>query len=280
MPSVLRVTSRNARFQQWESLLSNRSKRQRAGEFLVQGVRPISLAARYGWRFRALIHDAERPLSRWAQALLRDVEAVKVSMAPGLLAELGEKDEGSPELVAVVEMPGDDLDRIQAGSDFLGVLLDRPASPGNIGSIIRSADALGAHGVIVTGHAADVYDPRCVRASTGSLFALPVVRAPGPREAAAWVAAQRARGRPVVLAATDERGDRDVFDFDFTQPVLLLVGTEGTGLSGAWRELSDVVVSIPMAGAASSLNAANAAAVLLYEASRQRLLARKPPPEP
>ena len=280
MPSVLRVTSRNARFQQWESLLSNRSKRQRAGEFLVQGVRPISLAARYGWRFRALIHDAERPLSRWAQALLRDVEAVKVSMAPGLLAELGEKDEGSPELVAVVEMPGDDLDRIQAGSDFLGMLLDRPASPGNIGSIIRSADALGAHGVIVTGHAADVYDPRCVRASTGSLFALPVVRAPGPREAAAWVAAQRARGRPVVLAASDERGDRDVFDFDFTQPVLLLVGTEGTGLSGAWRELSDVVVSIPMAGAASSLNAANAAAVLLYEASRQRLLARKPPPEP
>ena len=280
MPSVLRVTSRNARFQQWESLLSNRSKRQRAGEFLVQGVRPITLAARYGWRFRALIHDAERPLSRWAQALLRDVEAVKVSMAPGLLAELGEKDEGSPELVAVVEMPGDDLDRIQAGSDFLGVLLDRPASPGNIGSIVRSADALGAHGVIVTGHAADVYDPRCVRASTGSLFALPVVRAPGPREAAAWVAAQRARGRPVVLAATDERGDRDVFDFDFTQPVLLLVGTEGTGLSGAWRELSDVVVSIPMAGAASSLNAANAAAVLLYEASRQRLLARKPPPEP
>ena len=280
MPSVLRVTSRNARFQQWESLLSNRSKRQRAGEFLVQGVRPISLAARHGWRFRALIHDAERPLSRWAQALLRDVEAVKVSMAPGLLAELGEKDEGSPELVAVVEMPGDDLDRIQAGSDFLGVLLDRPASPGNTGSIIRSADALGAHGVIVTGHAADVYDPRCVRASTGSLFALPVVRAPGPREAAAWVAAQRARGRPVVLAATDERGDRDVFEFDFTQPVLLLVGTEGTGLSGAWRELSDVVVSIPMAGAASSLNAANAAAVLLYEASRQRLLARKPPPEP
>src|SRR5215470_6453782 len=101
-------------------------------------------------------------------------------MAPGLLAELGAKDEGSPELVAVVEMPGDDLDRIQAGSDFLGVLLDRPASPGNIGSIIRAADALGAHGVIVTGHAADVYDPRCVRASTGSLFALPVVRAPRP----------------------------------------------------------------------------------------------------
>jgi tRNA G18 (ribose-2'-O)-methylase SpoU len=273
--SVLRVSSRNARFQQWQALLGNRNKRQRAGEFLVQGVRPISLAARFGWRFRALIHDCERPLSLWAQALLRDAGATLVPMAPDLLAELGEKDEGVPELVAVVEMPADDLGRIEAGDDFLGVVLDRPASPGNVGSIIRSADALGARGVIVTGHAADVYDPRCVRASTGSLFALPVVRAPGPREVAAWVAAQRARGCPVVLAAADERGDKDVFDFDFTQPTLLLAGSEGAGLSAAWRELSDVVVRIPMAGAASSLNVASATTAVLYEAARQRLMARK-----
>jgi 23S rRNA (uridine2479-2'-O)-methyltransferase len=267
---MLRVSSRNARFQQWQALLGNRNKRQRAGEFLVQGVRPITLAARYGWQFRALIYDAERPLSQWAQGLLSDVAAVQVAMAPALLAELGEKDEGTPELVAVVAMPGDDLHRIGAGDDFLGVLLDRPASPGNIGSIIRSADALGAHGVIVTGHAADIYDPRCVRASTGSLFAVPVIRVPGHREVAAWVAAQRARGCPIVLTATNERGDRDAIDFDFRQPALLLIGNEGTGLSGAWRDLSDVVVSIPMAGAASSLNAASATAVLLYEAARQR----------
>src|ERR1700722_1085330 len=168
---MLRVSSRNARFQQWQALLGNRNKRQRAGGFLVQGVRAISLAARFGWRFRALIHDCERPLSQWAQALLRDAGATLVPMAPDLLAELGEKDEGVPELIAVVEMPADDLGRIEAGDGFLGVVLDRPASPGNVGSIIRSADALGARGVIVTGHAADVYDPRCVRASTGSLFA-------------------------------------------------------------------------------------------------------------
>ena len=275
MPSVLRVSSRNARFQQWQALLGNRNKRQRAGEFLVQGVRPITLAARFGWRFRALIHDSQRPLSQWAQDLLRDAGAVRVPMAPDLLAELGEKDEGTPELVAVVEMPADDLGRIEAGDGFLGVVLDRPASPGNIGSVIRSADALGAHGVVVTGHAADVYDPRCVRASTGSLFALPVVRVPGHREVAAWVAAQRARGCPVVLAAADERGDKDVFDFDFTQPTLLLAGSESAGLSAAWRELSDVVVRIPMAGAASSLNVASATTAVLYEAARQRLLARK-----
>ena len=250
---ALRVSSRNARFQQWESLLSNRNKRQRAGEFLVQGVRPISLAAKFGWRFHALIYDAERPLSAWAQNLLGSIGTARVAMAPALLAELGEKAEDTPELVAVVEMRDDNLDRITVGGDFLGVALDRPASPGNVGSIIRSADAFGANGVIVSGHAADVYDPRAVRASTGSLFALPVVRSSSHRELAAWVAAQRARGCPIMIAGTDEHGDRDVFDVDFTQPTLLLVGNEGTGLSSGWQELCDLMVSIPMTGAASSL---------------------------
>jgi TrmH family RNA methyltransferase len=272
---VLRVSSRNARFQQWESLLGNRGKRQRAREFLVQGVRPITLAARYGWRFRALVYDAGHPLSSWAENMLRDADAdtVRVAMSPGLLAELGEKSEGSPELVAVVEMPDDDLDRITAGPGFLGLVLDRPVSPGNIGSMIRSADAFGADGIIVAGHAADVYDPRTVRASTGSLFARPVVRAPSHREVAAWVAAQRARGCPMVIAGTDEHGDRDVFDVDFTQPTMLVLGNETAGLSNAWRELCDQMVRIPMTGAASSLNAANAATAVLYEITRQRILA-------
>jgi TrmH family RNA methyltransferase len=73
-----------------------------------------------------------------------------------------------------------------------------------------------------------------------------------------------------VLAAADERGDRDVFDFDLTQPALLVIGNEGTGLSAAWREASDVLVRIPMGGAATSLNAAAAATAMLYEAARQR----------
>ena len=121
---MLRVSTRNARFQEWQALLGNRNKRQRAREFLVQGVRPISLAARHGWEFRALLYDADRPLSRWAQELLGGSGALRVAMAPALLAELGEKDEGAPELVAVVAMPGDDLQRIEAGGNFLGVLLD------------------------------------------------------------------------------------------------------------------------------------------------------------
>ncbi|MFD7661525.1 TrmH family RNA methyltransferase [Streptomyces sp. NPDC059788] len=275
MPTRRQITSRNARFQQWESLLGNRNKRSRAGEFLVQGVRPISLAVRYGWTVRALIYDGERELSRWADNLLRTVEAERIAMAPELLAELGEKSGSAPEMVAVVETPADDLGRLRGGSGFLGVVFDRPTNPGNIGSVIRSADAFGADGLIVSGHAADVYDPKSVRASTGSLFALPAVRVPSPGSVMSWVDAQRAEGRPVVLVGTDEKGECDVFDFDFTRPVLLLIGNETSGLSNAWRDLCDHTVSIPMTGSASSLNAASAATAVLYEAHRQRVAAAR-----
>lgn len=275
MTAVLRVTSRNARFQQWEALLGNRNKRQRAREFLVQGVRPITIAVERGWPVRTLIFDGTRPLSGWARELLRTVQAEQVAMSSELLAELGEKGETAPEVIAVMAIPDDDLARITVGARFLGVVFDRPASPGNIGSIIRSADAFGAGGVIVTGHAADVYDPKSVRASTGSLFAVPAVRVPSHREVMAWAAERREQGCPLRIIGTDEHGEADLFDFDLTGPTLLLIGNETKGLSTAWREACDHMARIPMTGTASSLNAANAATAVLYEAARQRIAAAR-----
>ena len=251
------VSTRNAAFQQWQALLSNRTKRHRAGEFLVQGVRPITLAVERGWEIRVLLH-AGAPRSRWAQELLSRHDHAELSEE--LMRELGEKDE--QELIAVVGLPEDRLDRIPPRDDLLVVVFDRPATPGNIGTLIRSADAFGAHGVIVTGHAADPYDPRAVRASTGSLFAIPVVRVPSHREVLAW-----ATGR---IVATDEHGTTDLADSDLTGPTVVLIGNETTGLSAAWREAADEIVRIPIIGAASSLNAASAGTVVLYEAARQR----------
>ncbi|WP_344246843.1 TrmH family RNA methyltransferase [Isoptericola hypogeus] len=271
------ITTRNARFQQLQTLLTNRTKRGRAGEFLVQGVRPISLAVEHGWTVRELLFDAEARLSDWAQGLLRSTRADLVAMSPQLLAELSEKADGTVELLAVVEMPADDLARVRVDGSFLGVVFDRPTQPGNIGAIARSADAFGAGALITTGHAADAYDPKSVRASTGSLFAVPVVRAPSHREVMTWVADRRAQGQPLVVVATDEHGDVDAADLDLTRPSLLLTGNETAGLSRAWLEAADVTIRIPMAGSASSLNASNAAAIVLYEAHRQRVAAARRP---
>ena len=230
-PPVLRVTSRNAAFQQWQALLSNRVKRQRTREFIIQGVRPITLAVEHGWRVHTMIYDMSRPLSRWARDMLEASAAQHVAMAPDLLA----------------------------------VVFDRPASPGNIGTLIRSADAFGAHGLIVTGHAADPYDPKAVRASTGSLFAVPVVRAASHADVIHW-----ARTRAVTIIGTDEKGEADIAGTELIGPTMIVIGNEATGLSAAWRQACDVVARIPITGAASSLNAAGAATVVLYEAARQR----------
>jgi 23S rRNA (uridine2479-2'-O)-methyltransferase len=263
--SVLRVTSRNAAFQQWQALLSNRVKRQRAGEFIIQGVRPITLAVERGWPVNAMLYDIGRPLSRWARDMLTASGARQVAMAPELLSELGEKDDGAPEMVAVAAMPPDDFSRIPQAPDLLAVAFDRPASPGNIGTMIRSADAFGAHGLIVTGHAADPYDPKSVRASTGSLFSTPVIRAASHADVAAW-----ARTRGTAIIGTDENGEADIAAINLAGPTLLVIGNETTGLSAAWRQSCDVIARIPIAGAASSLNAAVAATVVLYETARQR----------
>jgi TrmH family RNA methyltransferase len=273
------VTSRDARFQQWQALLGNRAKRQRSGEFMVQGVRPITLAVRQGCQIRALLYDADRAASRWARETLDAVAATQVAVSADLMHELGGKTDASPELLAVVALPEDDLARIPVGPGMLTVVFDRPASPGNIGTLIRSADAFGASGVIVTGHAADVYDPKSVRASTGSLFSVPVVRVPSHRPVLAWAEAIRAGGTGVRLVGTDEKGDRDVADIDLTQPTVLLVGNETAGLSAAWRDACDHLARIPMLGTASSLNAATAASVVLYESARQRIAARRAEPD-
>jgi len=171
-----------------------------------------------------------------------------------------------PEFLAVVQARADDFARIPVGTDLLAAAFDRPASPGNLGSLIRSADDLGGSCVVVTGHAADPYDPQCVRATTGSLFSVPVLRAPSHREVRGWVDAQRA-STPIAVIGADERGAADIWDVDLTEPVVLVIGNETTGLTAAWRGACDLLVRIPMAGTASSLNAANAGSVLLYEAS-------------
>ena len=261
----MRVTTRNARFQQWRALLDNRTKRQRLGEFLVHGVRPISAAVEHGWTVRALLGDDRPRRSDWAAGLWSSYDgalarAERVVLSAELLAELGERDE-APELVAVVEQPPDDPTRLEACG--LVVALDRATSPGNVGTVARSADAFGADALVVTGHAADPYDPRSVRASTGSLFALTVVRVPTPAEVLAHTAGHRVLG-------LDEAGAVDVRAVDLTGPLVLVVGQETTGLSAGWRGACDDVVSIPMRGGATSLNMAAAASIVLHEALRQR----------
>ena len=269
----IRVGSRNATFQHWETLLRNRTKRHRAGEFVVHGVRPITLAVQHGWVLTAVLRPVAAQPSRWALDVWDLPGGARYELAAELFAELSGKEEGQAELLAVVATPMDDLTRTDPAAYAPTVVFDRPSTPGNVGTLLRSIDAFGGSGLIVTGHAADPYDPKSVRASTGSLFTVATARADGPQALVARVHALRAAGETVRLLGTDEGGDLGVRDVDFAVPTVLVIGNETRGLAKGWREECDAIVSIPMTGAASSLNAATAGSILLHEALQQRLAA-------
>lgn len=209
---------------------------------------------------------AGTPLSTWARNASDTAQtrgATAYHVAPDLLAELAQHDDAAPEVLLVAALPDDDLTRIQPTGGLV-LLLDRPTSPGNLGSLIRSADAFGTDGVIVCGHAADPYDPAAVRASTGSLFALPTVRVDAPATVLDWAA-----NAQLQVIGTDEGGER-LTSVDLRRPSLLVIGNEARGMSTTWRDAAHATASIPMHGSASSLNAANAGSIVLYEADRQR----------
>lgn len=263
------VTGRDGRFQVLTSLLTSRSQRHRRRLFLVHGVRAADQALSVGWPLQAVACSGRSRVSRWAQELLErvDVEVV-YELAPDLMAELSDKEEPS-ELLLVARIPERRLSDLKgrgfSAPPVIGCL-DRIQSPGNLGSIIRSADAFGVAGLVLIGHSADPYDPRAVRASTGSLFSVPVVAAANVEEAKAglselwpgtrWLGADES-GRPI--------------DGQIAPPAVLVMGSEGRGLSRAVREACDELVAIPMTGTVSSLNVAVAAGILFNESRRGQL---------
>ena len=141
--------------------------------------------------------------------------------------------------------------------------------PGNLGSILRSADAAGVDGLVICDKCTDIYNPNVIRASTGALFSVPLAEASG-QETFQWL---RENGIQ-ILAATPHA--RQIYtEVDMTGPVAIVVGTEQCGLTELWMEHSDLPVRIPMLGKIDSLNVATATTILLYEAARQRRWRRR-----
>jgi TrmH family RNA methyltransferase len=270
MTRTLRVSRPNSAYQVLASLRANRVKRHRLRQFIVEGVQPINTALDRGWPMEAIVTAHGRHLSPWALGVLeRAAPPLHYELSGDLFGALSGKTEPS-ELLAILRMPEDSLERIRPTPDLLAAVIDRPSNPGNLGTLVRSSDAFGVHGVAVVGHGVDVYDPATITASRGSLFAVPVVRAASADDIMRWVANVRTALGTCLLAGADEHGEVDIDRLDLAQPVVIVFGNETTGLSRAWQERCDILVRIPMRGSASSLNVAAAGSVLFYEAMRQR----------
>jgi TrmH family RNA methyltransferase len=266
MQEPLRLTSlQNPRIKNAVKL-RQRSHRDEQGLLLVEGYREVLRALDNGRVPIELFFCRDLFLGKNERAILDRAAAAGATLfecSEPVFAKLAYRDR--PEgLLAVMPRVRHSLETLSLPAAPLLVVAESVEKPGNLGTILRTADAAGAHAVIVCDPRTDINNPNVVRASIGTLFSLPVVEA-GTDGALAWM---RKRGIRVVCATP--RTDTLLTDADLTGPVAVVLGSEQYGASSRLMEASDLKIRIPMRGQADSLNVASAAAVILFEALRQR----------
>lgn len=236
--------------------LQGKKAREETGLFLAEGLKIVAEAVAAGRRPRMLFHGAAaagHPLLERARAAANE----DLEVSDEILSKISRRD--NPQTVlGVFEQAWMPLEALEPARAPLFVALHRARDPGNVGTVVRTADAAGAGGVILVGETCDPFSVEAVRATMGSIFAVPIARA-GEAEFAAW---RRSWPGSVVgtllSAATDYRAS------GARAPVLLLMGGEQAGLPPAMTALCDTLVKIPMRGAADSLNLAIAAGIMIY----------------
>ena len=266
------INSRDNYFQHAEVLKSNRKKRFKYQEFLVEGVKLIDSIIAHKWQLTGVYYtdSGQEKKSSWATNIIEQCTCDHYVLAPNLMQELSDKEDTS-EIICTARMRPDEIGSIATPEKFLITIFDRPSSPGNLGSSIRSCDAFGTNGIIVTGHSADIYDPVTVRSSLGTLFSQTVIRMPAFQDISDWIRRFRQTHPNLVVVGTSAKATEPLFDFkSLSRPIIILAGNETYGLSANLLSLCDTVLSIPMNGWASSLNVSCALSIALYQVSSTR----------
>lgn len=265
MPEIVSV--QNPRVKEWQQLLE-RKGRERQGLFLVEGVHLVQEALRHAADVRVVAYSRERGIPEELSGFAAEAgdggeQPEWIAVSEPVLTRC--TDARTPQAVfAVVAKPSGAAPALLDLPDALVVAVDGVQDPGNLGTIIRSADSVGASGVVLGSGTVDLYNPKTLRATMGSLFHLPVI------EADLSEVLEQARARGAQLVGTSLQADEPCYAADFRGATWFVVGNEGRGVSPLVAGLVSRNVIIPMHGKAESLNVAMAATVLLYEALRQR----------
>ena len=235
--------------------------RRRAGRFLAEGPNLVEAASARGLVREVFVTEPAQQRHASLLAVLQCPVRLVTERAAKALS-----DTVTPAgLVAVCDIPATGLDDVLADSPRLVAVGVEISEPGNAGTVIRIADAMGAAAVILAGHSVDPYNGKCLRASAGSIFSIPVVHAP---DAHAVLTALRATGLQVLATTVDGETRLDEAGELLGRPTAWLFGPESHGLSAEIADHADHRVRIPMSGAAESLNIAAAAAICLYQSAR------------
>ncbi|HEU4715225.1 MAG TPA: RNA methyltransferase [Candidatus Saccharimonadales bacterium] len=246
--------------------LKKRSERDKQGIFLVEGYRPITRALAAGFAFTEIYYCPEWFLGENEQKVLDDAkkagaELIRIGKEAFVKIAYRERPEG---LLGIGKQWHTRLSDLKLSDNPFVIVVEAIEKPGNLGTILRSADATGAEAVIVCDAVTDLFNPNVVRASTGVMFTTPTVIT----DSKSTIEFLRASGIK-SLAATPAAKELYT-DVDLTQPVAIVMGSEQFGLTDMWLKNCDLPVRLPMAGIADSLNVSAATVAIAYEVVRQR----------
>ena len=245
--------------------LKQRKAREEQGALLVEGIRPVWQALDHRAAINMIFVAPDLLASEAARAAIARAEAegiTVVEVSGEVFDRMAEREHPSG-LAAIVRAPTRALADLIVPPTGVFVALHEVSNPGNLGTILRTLDAIGGSGLLTIGEATDPFHPNAVKASMGTVFSVPIIHVARADEALAW-----ARAVGVTVIGASERAARTHWEQTPRLPCLLLLGNEGRGLPPDLLEGCDQHVRIPMAGTAGSLNLAVAAGILLYETRR------------
>jgi RNA methyltransferase, TrmH family len=247
-----------------KNLLSLEKARERRDQnvFVIEGLRELSLSLAGGYNIQSIYFS---PSIISAKELLELVhkESLLIPVQQSVFEKIAYR-ESTGGIIAVAEQKKHELRHIRLSEDPLILVLESVEKPGNLGAVLRTADAAGVDAVIICDPQTDFYNPNVVRSSVGCVFTTALASATS-EEAISWLKKNNVRIYCTYLKASNE-----YYNTDFTLPSAIVMGTEATGLSDVWVNNADANIIIPMAGKIDSMNVSTAAAVVVFEAVRQR----------
>jgi TrmH family RNA methyltransferase len=242
--------------------LEKARERKKQNVLIIEGIKELSLAMMGGYKVNSVFFCPEIIEEKELLRIVKN-EHLMIPVQQAVFEKIAYR-ESTGGIVALAEQKEHKLDHIQLTPDPLLLILEGVEKPGNLGAILRTADAAGVDAVVICDPQTDFYNPNVIRSSVGCVFTKQVAAATSA-ETIAWL-----RKNNIRIFNTYLQASKPYHQIDFTVPSAIVMGTEATGLSDVWVKSGDANIIIPMQGKIDSMNVSTAAAVVVFEAKRQR----------
>jgi len=260
---TLSISVENAEYQIIKSIKLNRVKRNKLHEIFIEGTECIKQAINANIEITRIIIKDVTGLSEWGKGVIRQNNNAKIIEMSGILYdELADKMDPS-EMLITAKIKQNEISDINSKNPFI-LVFDRPSDYGNLGSIIRSANAFCVDGIFIIGHGIDIYEPKVIRSSLGSIFFTKIVTIKPMEVLLDYIKIQKEKNN-MEIVGTDSNGTVSLKDCKLNKPIMVIIGNEAKGMSVGLKVICDKIIKIPMEGNINSLNVSCASSIIMWE---------------